>query len=80
MVQSKTVFMLVFLMVILLGSPVVNVMGQSISNGDGDFASPNGCVTDKDCDKSCKCHGGIGNKCDGGICVCGCSIASNNGH
>nr|GMC48579.1 hypothetical protein Iba_scaffold658759CG0010 [Ipomoea batatas]GMC79633.1 hypothetical protein Iba_chr04aCG12700 [Ipomoea batatas]GMC82186.1 hypothetical protein Iba_chr04bCG11040 [Ipomoea batatas]GMC89018.1 hypothetical protein Iba_chr04eCG15530 [Ipomoea batatas]GMC90467.1 hypothetical protein Iba_chr04fCG8370 [Ipomoea batatas] len=79
MVPSKKVFMLVFLMVILLGSPVVNVMGQSTDGGD--FAYPNGCVSDKDCDKSCKCPpGGIGNKCDGGFCVCGCSIASNNGH
>nr|GLL16694.1 hypothetical protein Itr_chr01CG04170 [Ipomoea trifida] len=71
MASSKTVFMLVFLMVILLGSPVVNVMGKSISNDRGDFVNSTGnCDNDADCDKLCKCSPGT-NKCSDGLCVCG---------
>nr|GLL16695.1 hypothetical protein Itr_chr01CG04180 [Ipomoea trifida] len=74
MASSKMVFMLVFSMVILLGSPVVNVMGKSISNGGDDFVNSTGnCDNDADCDKLCKCSPGT-NKCSDGICVCGLSL------
>nr|GLL16697.1 hypothetical protein Itr_chr01CG04200 [Ipomoea trifida] len=75
MASSKTVFMLVFLMVILLGSPVVNVMGKSISNDQGDFVNSTGsCHNDADCDKICKCSPGAKNWCSDGLCVCGLSL------